>query len=232
MTPDRILDEALRAGRTSLDEHESLCVLQACAIPTVQRVLLDAQADESRVRHAASELGHPLVLKGVVREVRHKTERRLVHLGLDDEEAVLRAVHSLREEHGDSLEHLLLQHQLGGCREMACGVVRDPSFGPTVMVGFGGLHAEAVLDRRFLVAPLTEQEALTALAKLRTSKMLGAYRGEGQVALDALARVLVALGDLARTHHEIREVDVNPVMFHHDGTPVAVDALVILDVAT
>src|SRR4029450_2642448 len=97
--------------------------------------------------------------------------------------------------------------------------------GPCVVLGLGGIFTEALADVVFAAAPLTLAEALRALDGLGTQRVLGPFRGEPAVDRDALARILVGLGQLALEHPEVRSVDLNPLIVR-DGQPVAVDARV------
>jgi succinyl-CoA synthetase beta subunit len=121
---------------------------------------------------------------------------------------------------------VLVAHMVRGARELIAGVHDDPQFGPCVMVGIGGVLAEAVADVAFRLAPIDRVDADEMLDELRGQALLGAVRGEVAVDRDAVAEILLALSRLAEERHEVRSVDVNPLLVDHDGRPVAVDALV------
>ena len=125
---------------------------------------------------------------------------------------------------------LLVAPMIRGNRELIAGVLRDPQFGPTVMLGLGGILAEAVADVVFRPAPLDDVTAHEMIDQLATQRLLGAFRGEAAVDRDALAAILVALGEVA-CRDDIESVDVNPLIVSPDGVPIAVDALVELRVA-
>jgi len=224
----RIVERARDAGRTVLDESESLDLLDACGIPTCGRRRVDALKGKAGLHEAAQHLGYPVVLKGIVAGLSHKTGCGLVHTGLGDGDAVGRAADAVVEAGGDGLEAFLLQSSVGSIRELACGFVRDASFGPSVMVGFGGVHAELVRDASFRVAPLDEADARAMIDELRTGGLLGPYRGGVPADRSSIQRILVALGDLGLAVDEVAEVDINPLMITSDGAPVAVDALAVL----
>jgi acetyltransferase len=112
-----------------------------------------------------------------------------------------------------------------GTRELIAGVVRDPQFGPCVMLGIGGVFAEAIADVAFRVAPLSDADADDLIDDLRTQAILGPFRGEPAVDRRALRQVLRGLSDAAEREPALVAVDVNPLIVV-DGTPVAVDALV------
>jgi acetyl-CoA synthetase (ADP-forming) len=115
-----------------------------------------------------------------------------------------------------------------GTRELITGIHTDPQFGPVVMVGIGGVLAEAVADVAVRLVPLEGPDGLEMLDDLRTQALLGPFRGEPAVDRRAVAAVLAALCELSAAHPEVTAVDVNPLVIV-DGLPIAVDALVELD---
>jgi acetyltransferase len=110
--------------------------------------------------------------------------------------------------------------------ELIAGVRRDPQFGPVVLVGLGGILAEVLDDVAVHLAPLTREEAHAMLDQLRGAAILDAVRGRLPVDRDAVATILVRLGDLATGDPAVLEIDLNPVIAHAAGA-VAVDALVV-----
>ena len=210
----------------TLSEHESKAVLAACGVPVAAEALAD---DAEAAAHAAAAIGFPVVVKLCGAAIAHKTERGLVRLGLADADAVRRAAAELlalrRPEDGDT--GLLVAEMVRGRRELIAGIVRDPQLGPCVMLGVGGIFAEAVGDVAFATAPVTTAEAHGMIASLRSARLLGAFRGEEPVDREALAAVLVSLGRLAVERPDVASADVNPLVVH-DGRPIAVDALIEL----
>ena len=185
-------------------------------------------ADAESAASAAKKIGFPVVLKLAGDGIAHKTERGLVRVGLTDEALVANEARELlslaRPEDGEV--SLLVAEQVRGQRELIAGVVRDPQFGPCVLLGLGGILAEAVGDAVFAVAPLTRSEALGMVEGLSTSHLLMApHRGEPAIDRDALADVLEGLGRLALDRPDIVSVDLNPLIVCGDR-PIAVDALV------
>lgn len=176
---------------------------------------------------AARELGHPVVLKLGGAAIAHKTERGLVRLGLADDDAVADAATTLlaaaRPDDGEV--HLLVAPMLTGNRELIAGLHRDEQFGMTVMLGVGGILAEALADVAFRLVPITRQDAHDMVDDLATQKLLGELRGEPAVDREALVDVLVGLSDAAQADPSIVSADLNPLIVV-DGRPVAVDALV------
>ena len=177
---------------------------------------------------AATEIGFPVVAKLCGDAIAHKTERGLVRLKLGSAQAVNDAAADLlaaaRPEDGPVT--VLVAPMVQGNRELIAGVVRDPQFGASVMLGIGGILAEAIADVVFRPAPLDRVTAHEMIADLATQKLLGEFRGEAAVDREKLVDVLVGLGKLASERSDIASIDVNPLIVRADGVPIAVDALV------
>ncbi len=212
------------ASRT-LSETESKQLLAGYGVPIAPERLASSVDDAVA---AADALGYPVVAKLNGDAIAHKTERGLVRLGLGDADAVRRAAGELlaaaRPEDGDV--DVLVAPMVRGNRELIAGVLRDQQFGPTVMLGVGGILAEAVADVAFRPAPVDRVTAHEMIDQLSTQRLLGEFRGERAVDREALAATLVALGKVATERDDIVSVDVNPLIVTADGAAVAVDALV------
>jgi acyl-CoA synthetase (NDP forming) len=211
----------------TLSEHASKALLADYGVPCAREALA---VDVPGAVEAAGALGFPVVVKLCGDAIAHKTERGLVRLGLADAAAVERAAAELlglrRPE--DGAVSLLVAEQVRGRRELIAGLVRDPQFGPCVLLGLGGVLTEALGDVAFAVAPLDRAEARRLLPALRTGRLfLEAFRGEPPVDQDGLAAILVGLGRLGIERPDVRSVDLNPLVVC-EGRPVAVDALVEL----
>jgi len=175
---------------------------------------------------AAMALGLPVVAKLCGDAIAHKTERGLVRLSLQSADDVRAAATDLlaAATAADGDVELLVSTMVRGDRELIAGMVRDPQFGPCVMLGVGGVLAEAVADVAFRLAPLDRLDAHDLVDDLAAQALLGPFRGQPAVDRDVLVDTLCALGDLA-TDETIASIDLNPLIVV-DGRPVAVDALV------
>ena len=184
--------------------------------------------DARAAARAAGAMGFPVALKLCGDRIAHKTERDLVRLGLGDSESVVSAGEDLlaRARPEDGEVGLLVAEMVSGRREMLAGLVRDPSFGPCVLLGLGGIFTEALGDVAFAKAPLTLEEARGLIGQLRTRDLFAKpFRGEPAADLDALADILVGLGRLGVERPDVKSVDLNPIVLR-GAEPVAVDALV------
>ncbi len=208
----------------TLSEAESKTLVAAHGIPIPdERIVPDAPAAVA----AATAIGYPVVLKLNGDAIAHKTERGLVRLNLRDEVAVAEAATTLlaAATPADGPVSLLVAPMLHGNREFIAGLHHDEQFGPTVMLGLGGILAEAIADVAFRLVPLTDADAHDLVDDLRTQTLLGEFRGEPAVDRDALVRIIVGLAGLAEARPEVVSVDLNPLIVV-DGQPIAVDALV------
>lgn len=211
----------------TLSEAESKALLGRHGVPVPAEELVGS-ADDAVA--AAERVGFPVVVKLCGAAIAHKTERGLVKLGLADAAAVRTAGEELlgaaRPDDGDV--GLLVGAMVSGSRELIAGYVRDDEFGPTVMVGVGGVLAEAIADVAFRLAPLTPVDAEDLIDDLASQALLGPVRGEPPVDRAVLAGILLGLAAVGEADDRIRSIDLNPLIVS-GGVPTAVDALVELD---
>jgi acetate---CoA ligase (ADP-forming) subunit beta len=211
---------------TTLSEAASKELLGRFGVPIVaEHLAVDADAAAG----AADSLGFPVVAKLCGDGIAHKTERGLVRLGLRDAESVRAAATELlaAATPDDGEVTVLVAPMVKGTRELIAGLNDDPTFGMTVMVGMGGILAEALADVSIRLVPIDRTDAEDMIDELATQKLLGPFRGEPPVDRDALIDVLVGLSNAAEGDRRIRSADLNPLIIV-DGKPVAVDALVEL----
>lgn len=178
----------------------------------------------------SSALGYPVVVKLADRDVVHKTDRGLVRVGLESDGEVVAAMRAFAAELGRDDVSVLVQPLVRGV-EVALGVVRDPAFGPLVMVAAGGVTTGILDDRSFLLPPFTKRDAARAIRSLRMWPLLDGYRGAEPIDTGGLEDMVIALGELALDVPEIAEIDLNPVLCTPTGT-VLVDVKVRVAAAT
>jgi acyl-CoA synthetase (NDP forming) len=207
-----------------LDEHLSKRILAAAGVPVVEERLV-ASGDEAGT--AAVELGFPVVMKGLEPGKIHKTELGLVRLGISSRREAADEYQSLMEAMNGT-GSVLIQRQVKAELELIVGMIRDSQFGPCVMLGLGGVMAEVFHDTVFAVAPLTRSDARRLIARLGAQQLLDGFRGAPAVDREALAQILVRVGQVGCACASVREIDINPILVSN-GQPVAVDASVIID---
>jgi acetyl-CoA synthetase (ADP-forming) len=208
----------------TLSEADSKALLARHGVPVVHERLV---AEPAAAAAAAEELGFPVVAKLCGASIAHKTERGLVRLGLGDADVVRRAAADLlaRATPADGDVGVLVGRMVKGNRELIAGLSRDPQFGMTVMLGVGGILAEAIADVAFRLVPLAPVDADDLVDDLATQSLLGPFRGEPAVDRESLVALLLGLSAAAEAHPELVSADLNPLIVV-DGQPVAVDALV------
>jgi acetyl-CoA synthetase (ADP-forming) len=212
----------------TLSEADSKSLIARYGVPVVAEHVVTSAADAVR---AADDVGYPCVVKLNGPGIAHKTERGLVKLGQRTARDVHDAATSLLDAvtPDDGPVSLIVARQLSGRRELIAGVVRDPQFGPAVMLGVGGVLAEAIADVAFRLVPVSRVDALELIDDLTSQRLLHEWRGEPPVDRERLVDVVLALSQLAAQEVGVLSVDVNPLIIE-SGVPVAVDALV--EVAT
>jgi acetate---CoA ligase (ADP-forming) subunit beta len=214
---------AVAKSTSTLSETASKTLLAGYGVPFApERVVADPEA----AVEAARAVGLPVALKLNGDRIAHKTERGLVRLNVASDDAVRAAAAELLSaaRPDDGAVDLLVAPMLRGNRELIAGLTRDEHFGPTVMLGVGGVLAEAISDVVFRLAPITADDAYEMIDDLRSQSLLGPFRGEPALDRAKTAAVLLALSAVA-ADADVVSVDLNPLIVV-DGQPIAVDALV------
>jgi len=211
------------ANLISLNQAFNLC--RDYQIPTAPWKVASS-ADEAV--HAAEEIRFPVVLKILSTEAIHKTDVEGVVLNLKDSSSVRMAAESLllrtREiETSSNSPSILVQQMVPEGIELILGGKKDPTFGPVVMFGLGGIHVEIFDDVVFRVAPLSRRDADQMISEVRGSKLLDGYRGGEPVDREAILQALLSLSKFMIENPHILEIDLNPVIATPEGL-VAVDA--------
>ena len=210
-----------------LNEADSLARLAEAGVPVIPHRLC---ATPEEATAALAELGGPVAVKGCSRDVAHKSELGLVHLGLATPEAVDTAFRACREaitKAGASFDGAIVSRMAKGRREMLLGAHRDPVFGPVVVIGDGGKYVEALPDVALLLPPFDRTQVRAALGRLRIAPILAGVRGEPPVNLDAYCDAACAVGALMVADPRIASLDINPLMVG-DGADLALDAVVFV----
>jgi acyl-CoA synthetase (NDP forming)/GNAT superfamily N-acetyltransferase len=207
-----------------LDPEETSALLGAFAIPATHSVVA---ADADAAVAAAERVGGPVALKAVVPGLLHKSDLGGVLLGVTGADAVRAGYATLRERFGDPLRGVLVQPMVPAGVETLVGVVSDPTFGPLVVFGAGGVVTDLLGDRAARLAPVTDLDAAAMVREVRTSALLFGYRGATPADHAAVEAVLLRVGALAEALPEVAELELNPLVVHPSGC-VAVDARVRL----
>jgi acyl-CoA synthetase (NDP forming) len=222
-----VVAAAVTQGLGALDEWQAKALLAGYGIAVPEGGL--ARTEDEAVA-IAQRLEGPVAIKAIGPQITHKTERGLVALGLSGDDAVRAAAHSLLAPAQGQDAALLVERMVQGPREFMIGMKRDPMFGPVVVFGVGGIFAEAHADIALGVTPLEDRDIEGMLSGIRARVLLDEFRGLPPVDRASLAGAIRALARIAEDHPAVIEIDVNPLIVE-GSTPVAADALVILDPA-
>ncbi len=184
---------------------------------------------------AASVLGFPVVLKVQSPDLPHKTEVGGVRLHLGDRAAVSAAYTDMlaevfRQKPGAAIDGVLVQKMAPKGHELVIGMINDPTFGPIMMVGYGGTAVELFGDVVHSPAPVDEPEAERMILRLKSARLLTGFRGSAPIDLTPAAKLVAALSRAALTlRDQAAEFELNPVILHADGSGLTVaDALLTL----
>lgn len=212
-----------------IPEHRSKEVLVALGIATPAGALARTIEDAQRI---ASEIGYPIVLKAQSSDLSHKSDVGGVVLNVDSPDAVsvawdrlhadlARAMPALR------LDGVLVERMAAKGVELIVGGRNDPDWGPVVLVGLGGVLAEALHDIRLLPPDLSVDAIVAELHQLKGAALLRGFRGEPALDVRAAAAIVHRVGSLMRSAPAIKEIDINPVVVYPAGQgALALDALI------
>jgi acetyl coenzyme A synthetase (ADP forming)-like protein len=221
----QVLDTVRAEGRTALSAPEAKRVCDAYGIAVPQEGLATSAEEAVSV---AEEIGYPVVLKVVSPDILHKTEAKGVLVGLGTADEVSSGYDSIVEnakayKSDADITGVQVQQMLPEGQEVLIGAVTDPSFGPVMTFGIGGVLVEVLRDVTFRLAPTSAEDAAEMVDGIRAAEVLKGVRGGAGVDRAALASMIQAVSQLVTDFDEITEVDLNPVLAREDGA-TAVDA--------
>ena len=215
--------------RKFLFEHEAktLCGLYGMPVTKISVAKTEEEAVE-----AAEETGYPIVLKIVSPQVLHKSDAGGVLVNIGDAEGIRegynRILSNVKAHAPDAeITGILVQEMAPNGTEVIIGSTRDPTFGPTIMFGLGGIFVEILKDVSFRLAPITRSDAEEMIREIKAYKILEGARGMPPADQETIAEILLATSRMLMECPEIRELDMNPVLVYEEGARI-VDARVIL----
>lgn len=200
-------------GSGWLTAKETRTVLGAMAIPLPPGGLATSAEEAAML---AAQVGFPVAVKLASHTLVHKTDIGGVHLNLATEAEVREAYDKIaarlaQDGAGDAMEGVLVQPMVSGGVEVMAGMVHDPSFGPLIGFGLGGIHVEILGDVRFRITPLTELDAADLIRGIKGYRLLQGYRGHAPADVGAIQDLLLRLSRLVEEVPEIVELDLNPI---------------------
>lgn len=225
-----LLEQARASGTEHLTGPDALAVFKAYGIPVLESRIVSSREAAAQ---AATELGLPVVMKIESPDVVHKTDVGGVVVDLRDAEEVRveydAMVNRVRNARPDAdIRGVLVQPFVRGGRETIIGGTTDPTFGPLLMFGLGGVYVEALKDVVFRVHPLTDLDARQMVQSIRGYRVLQGVRGEPPSDEEAIIEVIQRVSQLMGENPEVRELDINPFLVRERGG-VALDARIRID---
>jgi acetyltransferase len=223
---DRVehLFQKARAEARDLLLPEAFEVLQAYGIPVADYQVV---RKKENLKKSMKELEGPVALKVISPGISHKSDAGGVLLNLSQPSEVEQAYEKIRKLDPENSYGVLLQKMIPGGKEVILGTKRDPSFGPVLLFGLGGIYVEILHDTSLRIAPINRFEAEEMISELRTAAILKGIRGEPPSDRDSLIENLLRLSQLVIDFPEIEGIDINPVKVLEKGA-VAVDARILL----
>ncbi len=223
--------EARKQGRGALDEQAGKALLAGYGVAVPKTVVVTG-ADG--VDAALKQIKPPVVVKIMSPDILHKSDAGGVKVNLMSAAEVKAAIDAMAASpkiKDARIDGYLIEEMAPAGQEIVVGGLRDPQFGPLVMVGLGGIFVEVLADVSFRICPITRLDAQEMLDELKGAAILRGARGGRPASRDAIVDVLLKVGGenglLVQHAADIREADINPLIVS-ETTAVAVDARFIL----
>ncbi|HSQ21730.1 MAG TPA: acetate--CoA ligase family protein, partial [Coriobacteriia bacterium] len=210
---------AREAGRTFITEASAQRVAEAYGIPVPASGLA---GEAAAARELAARIGYPVVMKVASPDILHKSDIGGIVLDIEDEAGLDAAYETIMGRVALRMPDarvwgVTIQQQLPPGREVIVGVNRDPSFGPMVMFGLGGVYVEVLKDVTFRLAPVSEADAREMVAEIRAAALLRGVRGQQPADIDAIVDVICRVSALVTDFEDIMELDINPLIVGDRG---------------
>ena len=214
-----IINKTKKEDRVNLLESEARKVLDHAGIKMAEGEVVNSIED---CVDAAERIGYPVVLKIVSEDIVHKMDVGGIAVDLNNAEEVEEGYESImcrvkKRKPEAKIRGISVAEMVEGGEEVVIGGMTDPSFGPVVMFGLGGIYVEIFEDVEFRVAPISTEEAHRMMRDIDSYRLLTGARGQGRRDLDALAEMISRVGSLLFHVKEINDIDLNPVASLEDG---------------
>ena len=225
-----IIATARKENRTFLLEPESKQLMKEIGITTTD---FQVAKNSKEAIKAASEIGFPIVMKILSPQIIHKTDAGGVKLNINSEKEAEKAFKEIlanakKYDSKAEIKGVLIEKMVKPSTEIIIGVTRDPTFGPAIMFGLGGIFVELLKDVSFRIAPIKTEDAQEMIHEIKALPMLQGFRGGPNVKLELIVDVLMKISQLSIDYiDDILEIDLNPIFAYEDKI-LAVDARIIL----
>ena len=216
MAINKIIDGALKDGRTFLLANEGAALMRIAGIAIPQSRI--AHNIDEAVKFA-EEIGYPVVMKIVSKDILHKSDAGGVLLDIDNKKEVIDGyeviMHKCREYKTNAvIEGIEVTEMAKKGVELIVGARRDPSFGPVVMCGLGGIYVEVMKDISFRAIPINRGTALSMLEEIRSYPLLLGARGEEKKDIEAVIDIIIKISSIIKKCERITDIEINPVVVY------------------
>jgi acyl-CoA synthetase (NDP forming) len=196
-----------------VSQEKALELLKKKRFPVVKSVFVKS---EKNLLKEAKKLKFPVALKLISPDIIHKSDAKVVFLGIENEEDLEKyyeqAIKNAKKfKRNLNIEGFLLQEMIQG-QEVIVGMKRDPQFGPVIMFGLGGIFVEILKDVSFRIAPVDKNMALEMIKEVKGSNILDGIRGQKKAKTDELLSIITKTSNLVMDDKKIQELDFNPVI--------------------
>lgn len=233
----KIFETARKEGRSFVLENEAKDIMREYGIPIPP---YDTAATADEAVEKSKEIGFPVVLKILSKDILHKSDAGGVKINLRDEQSVREAFDEIMRnatKYGeekkidvDLSRGVFISNFAEMGTEVIIGVTRDPQFGHALMFGLGGIFVEVLKDVTFRLIPLTEDDAREMIGEIKAAKILEGIRGQPPRDVDALVNIIMGVSKMVSENPEIRELDCNPTFVYEQGKgALVVDARILID---
>ncbi|MCK5157585.1 MAG: acetate--CoA ligase family protein [Candidatus Heimdallarchaeota archaeon] len=225
-----IIATARKENRTFLLEPESKQLMKEIGIITTDFQVAKNSKEAIKV---ANEIGFPIVMKILSPQIIHKTDAGGVKLNINSEKDTEKAFKEIlasakKYDSKAEIRGVLIEKMVKPSTEIIIGVTRDPTFGPAIMFGLGGIFVELLKDVSFRIAPIKAEDAREMIHEIKALPMLQGFRGGPNVKLELIVDVLMKISQLTIDYiDDILEIDLNPIFAYEDKI-LTVDARIIL----
>lgn len=224
-------EKYLSGSSKFLAEYEASKVLKAYGFPVQDNGLANSEDEAVKI---TNRIGYPVVMKIMSDDIVHKFDSGGVILNIENSENAKKAyndiINNVKKYKKDSnIKGIFVTKMLGKGQEVILGLKRDPSFGPVLMFGLGGIFVEIFKDVSFRVAPVNKDNAISMIKQVKSYALLSGARGMKERDIESIAECIQRLSILAMDFEGIKELDINPLIVFESGKGCAVaDAKIML----
>ncbi|WP_027415437.1 acetate--CoA ligase family protein [Aneurinibacillus terranovensis] len=221
MGQNKTLEQTLAAEISPsqfLMEYEGAQLLNDLGLPVAESMLAK---DKQQAIEMAEKIGYPVVMKGMSRDIIHKTEAGIVKLNIQDQQEVAESfeqimMNALKYNNHANVTGILIQKMAPKGTELIFGIKKDPVFGHQLIIGLGGILVEIMKDFTMRMMPVTAEDVEQMVSELKGYPLIKGYRGQSGINLKVLKNICLGLNELVQQKPDIEELDLNPVIFTKD----------------